>query len=63
MEVYVPKFLLLEIEEDHECDFWSNVNIDDTSLEMINVLVSSYSQNEDGPLINWIHICDEVKSK
>jgi hypothetical protein len=63
MEVYVSQFLLLEIEEDHEYDFWSNVNIDDTSLEMLKQLVSSYAQNEDEPLINWICICDEVKSK
>ena len=63
MEVYVSQFLLLEIEEDHEYDFWSNVNIDDTSLEMIKVLVSTYVWNEDKQLINWIRINEEVKSK
>eukprot|EP00957_Ditylum_brightwellii_P009036 682975-Ditylum_brightwellii.AAC.1 len=63
MEVYVSQFLLLEIEEDNEYEFWSNVNIDDTLLEMIKVLVSTYVQNEDKQLINWIRIYEEVESK
>eukprot|EP00957_Ditylum_brightwellii_P087622 6670833-Ditylum_brightwellii.AAC.1 len=63
MEVYVSQFLLLEIEEDNEYDFWSNVNTDDTSLEMVKILVSTYAQNEDKQLTNWMRIYEEVKSK
>eukprot|EP00957_Ditylum_brightwellii_P055175 4182093-Ditylum_brightwellii.AAC.1 len=36
MEVYVPQFLLLEIEEDNEYDFWSN-NEDEQLINWMHI--------------------------